>query len=101
MDNMYFDEIYHARTAYEMIKHENLYEITHPPLGKGLMSIGIRIFGMNPFGWRFMGTLIGILMLPVMYLLAKRLTRRTTFAVVATFLLMFDFMHFARRGLRP
>ncbi len=96
MENMYFDEIYHARTAYEMINHDNLYEITHPPLGKVLMSIGIRIFGMNSFGWRFMGTLIGILMLPVMYLFAKRLTKRTTFAVIATFLLMFDFMHFAQ-----
>jgi len=93
---MYFDEIYHARTALEHIEHRNPYEITHPPLGKSILSIGIRIFGMNPFGWRFMGTLFGVLMLPLMYIFAKRLMRRTTFAFVATCLLMFDFMHFAQ-----
>ena len=64
----YFDEIYHARTAYEHIKNEIPYEITHPPLGKLILSIGIRLFGMVPFGWRFSGTVIGILMLPAIYL---------------------------------
>lgn len=93
---MYFDEIYHARTALEHIEKLSPYEITHPPLGKSLLAIGIRIFGMNPFGWRFMGTLFGIMMLPLMYIFAKRLLRRTTFAFIATFLLMFDFMHFAQ-----
>src|SRR5437870_6047149 len=29
----------------------------HPPLGKLLISIGIRAFGWQPFGWR-VGTLI-------------------------------------------
>ena len=96
MGSMYFDEIYHARTALEMIEHRNIYEITHPPLGKILISIGIRIFGMVPFGWRFMGTLFGVLMIPIMYVLAKRITKRTLFASVATFLLCFDFMHFTQ-----
>ncbi|MDO4741542.1 MAG: hypothetical protein Q4A66_12820, partial [Eubacteriales bacterium] len=42
----YFDEIYHARTAYEMLHGESVYEWTHPPLGKVLMMIGIQLFGM-------------------------------------------------------
>ncbi len=96
MNSMYFDEIYHARTALEMIEHRNIYEITHPPLGKILISIGIRIFGMVPFGWRFMGTLTGVLMLPVMYILSKRITKRTLFASIATVLFALDFMHFAQ-----
>ncbi|MEX1307200.1 MAG: phospholipid carrier-dependent glycosyltransferase [Eubacteriales bacterium] len=96
MSSMYFDEIYHARTALEMIEHRNIYEITHPPLGKILISIGIRIFGMTPFGWRFMGTLAGIFMIPLMYVLSKRITKRTLFASIATVLLTFDFMHFAQ-----
>lgn len=32
----YFDEIYHARTAYEMREGMSIYEWTHPPLGKYL-----------------------------------------------------------------
>ncbi len=93
----YFDEIYHARTAYEHINMVGShYENTHPPLGKLLIGVGISIFGMNPFGWRFMGTLIGVLMVPLMYLLSKRMFKNSFLATCATLLLTFDFMHFAQ-----
>ena len=62
-NSMYFDEIYHGRTAYEHLKNVEPYEITHPPLGKVLIALGIAVFGMNPFGYRFMGTFFGVLML--------------------------------------
>jgi hypothetical protein len=67
----YFDEIYHARTAYEHLLNIYPYEVSHPPLGKITIGIGIRLFGMNPFGWRFIGTLFGVLMLPVFYIFLK------------------------------
>lgn len=92
----YFDEIYHARTAYEMIHGLYNYENTHPPLGKFIISLGIRMFGMNPFGWRFMGTLFGVLMLPIIYLFARRLLHKTWLSCAATVLFAFDFMHFAQ-----
>lgn len=44
-NSMYFDEIYHGRTAYEHIKNVEPYEITHPPLGKELIALGISLFG--------------------------------------------------------
>jgi len=96
MNSTYFDEIYHARTAYEMVNGLYVYETTHPPLGKAIMSIGVLLFGMCPFGWRFMGTLIGVLMVPVMYLLGRKLTDKTWLASVFTLLFTFDFMHFAQ-----
>lgn len=71
MNSTYFDEIYHARTAWEHLNGVYPYEITHPPLGKIIISIGIALFGMTPFGWRFSGTLFGVLMLPVIYIFAK------------------------------
>ncbi len=95
-NSMYFDEIYHARTAYEFLHGLPTYENTHPPLGKILISVGIAIFGMNPFGWRIMGTLFGIAMLPFIYLLGKRMTRNTPAAALACFLFAFDFMHFTQ-----
>lgn len=96
MENMYFDEIYHARTAYEYIHGIYPYEITHPPLGKAFIALGTLIFGFNPFGWRFMGALSGVLIIPVMYLLAKRLLKNTLFAGAAALLMAADFMHFAQ-----
>jgi hypothetical protein len=95
----YFDEIYFPRTAYEHIYGLPIYETTHPPLGKTLISIGIRIFGMNPFGWRFMGTLMGVLLVPIIYLLALKLLRKSNFAFIAAFLLCFDFMRTAQTRL--
>ena len=95
-NSTYFDEIYHARTAYEHLHGMDTYEWTHPPLGKVLMMVGVQIFGMTPFGWRFMGALMGVLMLPVMYLLVKQLTKRTDLAAIATFLMAVDSMHFTQ-----
>ncbi|MBC8080172.1 MAG: glycosyltransferase family 39 protein, partial [Gorillibacterium sp.] len=68
----------------------------HPPLGKLIISIGIWLFGMNPFGWRVMGTLVGILMIPLTYVFAKRLFGKSEYALLAAFLMSVDFMHFAQ-----
>lgn len=96
MHGSYFDEIYHPRTAYEHIHNIKPYENTHPPLGKLIIAIGIKLFGMNPFGWRIMGNLFGIAMVPIMYVFGKRLFRKTHLAFMAAFLFTFDFMHFAQ-----
>ncbi len=94
-----FDEIYHPRTAYEHIIGATPYEISHPPLGKLIMSLGIRMFGMTPFGYRFMGTLFGVLMLPILYVFLKNLFGKTCVAVCGTLLFAFDFMHFTQTRL--
>ncbi len=98
-NGMIFDEIYHGRTAYEHINDIYPYETTHPPLGKLIISLGIRIFGMTPFGWRFMGILFGILMIPVMYLLLKSIFKKTNIAFLGTTLLAFESMHFTQTRL--
>lgn len=95
-DGMYFDELYHARTGYEYIHKIEPYETVHPPLGKVLISLGIMLFGMNPFGWRIMGVLFGILMVPVMYALGKRFFKKSEYALLAAFLFTFDFMHYTQ-----
>lgn len=92
----YFDEIYHARTAYEFTIGEDIYEWTHPPLGKVLISLGIQIFGMTPFGWRIIGTLFGIFMVPLIYVFLKRILKSTWLTACSCLLFTFDFMHFAQ-----
>lgn len=95
-NSMYFDEIYHGRTAYENIKNIYPYEITHPPLGKIIISLGIRIFGMTPFGYRFMGAFFGVLMLLPLYILLKNMFGKTKVAMCGTLLFAFEFMHFTQ-----
>ena len=95
-NSTYFDEIYHARTAFENLEGIYPYEISHPPLGKLIIAIGISLFGMTPFGWRFSGTLIGVLMLPVMYALLKRMFSSVRVCACATAIFAFDFMHFTQ-----
>lgn len=92
-NSTYFDEIYHARTAYEHIQGVYPYEVTHPPLGKLILGLGIRVFGMTPFGWRFMGTLFGVGMLPLLYVFLKNLFGKTAVAACGAALFAFDFMH--------
>ena len=92
----YFDEIYHARTAYEYIRGVPPTETSHPPLGKALISLGVQIFGMTPFGWRFMAILFGILMVPLLYVLIKNLFDSTTVAVCGTAIFAFENMHFSQ-----
>jgi predicted membrane-bound dolichyl-phosphate-mannose-protein mannosyltransferase len=96
LNSMYFDEIYHGRTAYEHIENVYPYEVSHPPLGKLIIALGIKLFGMTPFGWRFMGTLFGILMLPFMFVFIKNFFGKTLIAACGTLLFAFDFMHFVQ-----
>ena len=95
-NSSYFDEIYHVRTAWEHLNGIWPYEISHPPLGKELISLGILLFGMTPFGWRFSGTLAGVLMLPVMYLFLRRLFQSGRTALLGSALLAAGFMHYAQ-----
>ncbi len=93
-NGMYFDELYHARTAYEHFMGLEPYENTHPPLGKVFIMLGIAIFGMNPFGWRIVGTLFGIGMVPIFYMFGRRLFKNAEYALLGATLFAFDFMHF-------
>ncbi len=102
MNSMYFDEIYHARTAYEMLhgfSAGKILEWSHPHLGKLIIALGIKICGMTPFGWRFTGTLFGALMLPVFYLLIKQLTGKSNLSFLGMVLMALDSMHFTQTRL--
>lgn len=96
MNSMYFDEIYHGRTAYEFLQGVYPYETTHPPLGKEIIAASVAVFGMTPFGWRFAGALFGLLMLPIMFVFLKNIFGKTMVATCGTLLFGFDFMRFTQ-----
>ncbi|MBR2521365.1 MAG: phospholipid carrier-dependent glycosyltransferase [Oscillospiraceae bacterium] len=96
LNSAYFDEIYHARTAIEFRDSLPVYEVSHPPLGKILILQGMKLFGENPFGWRFTGTLFGVLMLIPFYMLIKCLTGSSFISVCGSAIFALDFMHFVQ-----
>jgi hypothetical protein len=100
MSGTYFDEVYFVRAAQNYLNHQTSFERTHPPLGKLIQAAGIAMFGSTPFGWRMMGVIFGALMIPLIYVLGKKLMGTWIGGFAAAFLLTFDFLHFtmARMG---
>ena len=68
--------------------------IVHPEMGKWLIALGEKAFGMDPFGWRIASAVIGSLMVLVLIRLTRRLTGSTMLGLVAGLLLTFDGLHF-------
>ena len=64
--------------------------IVHPEVGKWLIALGEKTFGMDPFGWRIAAAVVGSLMVLVMCRLARRLTGSTALGCVAGLLMTFD-----------
>lgn len=90
----FFDEIYHVRNAYEIANELPFYTAVHPLLGTRFIAWGIELFGMNPFGYRFFGALVSVLLLPCIYLLAKEVFNKARIANLAALLFALDFMHY-------
>ncbi len=98
-----FDEIYYARAGEEYLRHVEIFEFTHPPLTKLVVTLSMMLFGgLNglgdtALGWRFLNVVVGALMVGVLYVFAKRLTGSTFFAAVATKrMLLFDGFHYVQ-----
>ncbi len=96
-----FDEVYFARAAEEYLKNMRIYENTHPPLSKLLITFSTMLFGGlqhgdNPAGWRFLDVLFGALVVVLLYIFAKRVTGSTIWASVATGFFLFDGMHYVQ-----
>lgn len=113
-----FDETYYAKDAWSLVHHgyvtnyvDNANErilagnldglfsntpsmIVHPEVGKWLIGLSELVFGMTPFGWRFMPAIIGALMVVVMIRLTRRVTGSTMLGLVAGVLMCFDGLQF-------
>ncbi|MBV8197735.1 MAG: phospholipid carrier-dependent glycosyltransferase [Candidatus Eremiobacteraeota bacterium] len=115
-----FDEIYFARAGEEYLQNLRIYENTHPPLSKLLITVSMMLFGGMPkghglggwtalnglvghltngdnsYGWRFLDVVFGALVVMLLFVFAKRITGSTIFAAIAALLLTFDGMHFVQ-----
>ncbi len=112
-----FDEVFYARGAYSLVTlgyegdwggdnqdfakgdYSQLSDsgdyVVHPLVGKLLIGLGIQMFGPTPFGWRFMGALLGTVTVVVIALLARHLLRSTVWGATAGLLLAVEGTHIA------
>ena len=95
-----FDEVYYAKDAHSLVEHGVELQvggspqfIVHPPVGKWLIGIGIKLFGFNEFGWRISAAIIGTLSVLLIFLVAKKLFENYLLAIVASLLTLFDGLH--------
>ncbi|MFJ3903302.1 dolichyl-phosphate-mannose--protein mannosyltransferase [Streptomyces sp. NPDC090025] len=68
--------------------------VVHPPVGKWIIGIGEKLFGFEPFGWRFMVALLGTLSVLMLCRIGRRLFRSTFLGCLAGLLLAVDGLHF-------
>jgi len=92
-----FDEIYYAKNANSLINHgvelgaNNQAEfVVHPPLGKWLIGIGIKLFGNNEFGWRISAAVCGTAAILLIYLIALQLFKSIFLASLAATFMALD-----------
>ncbi|MCM2579109.1 dolichyl-phosphate-mannose--protein mannosyltransferase [Streptomyces meridianus] len=113
-----FDETYYAKDAWSLLQYgyegtwpknandailqsppsvllspEASY-VVHPPVGKWMIAAGEWLFGLNPFGWRFMAALLGTLSVLMLCRIGRRLFRSTLLGCLAGLLLAVDGLHF-------
>ncbi|WP_408058767.1 dolichyl-phosphate-mannose--protein mannosyltransferase [Streptomyces zaomyceticus] len=68
--------------------------VVHPPMGKWMIGLGEKMFGFEPFGWRFMVALLGTLSVLMLCRIGRRLFRSTFLGCLAGLLLAVDGLHF-------
>ncbi|MEX2043371.1 MAG: phospholipid carrier-dependent glycosyltransferase [Patescibacteria group bacterium] len=84
-----FDETYFAVFAHNYLTGTEFFD-AEPPLGKFLIAGGEWLFGNDSFGWRFVPAVFGAAVIPLMYLLAKRLFGGTAVPFFAGALALLD-----------
>ena len=104
-----FDEVYYAQNAHSLLLHGVELDpktgvgqfIVHPPVGKWMIAIGIKIFGYHEFGWRISAALVGTVSIVMIFYIAKRLFNNYFLALAAGILMSADGIHLvmSRTGL--
>ncbi len=89
-----WDEVHYARTAYEFSNGLQPDETTHPPFGKTLIALGVRLFDMTPFGWRFSCALFVSFLTVLAFVGGRWLTTNRVGAYVAAVLSVCELMYF-------
>ncbi|XCX50616.1 phospholipid carrier-dependent glycosyltransferase [Streptomyces phytohabitans] len=113
-----FDETYYAKDAWSLYRYgyeghwpdnadkliladpqriplsEDPSYVVHPPAGKWVIGLGEWVFGLEPFGWRFMTAVLGTVSVFLLCRIGRRLFRSTVLGCLAGALMAVDGLHF-------
>ncbi|MDG5805808.1 phospholipid carrier-dependent glycosyltransferase [Streptomyces ossamyceticus] len=115
-----FDETYYAKDAWSMLRlgYEGTWPdrkiadpqiladpqvisltdpgtfVAHPPTGKWVIAAGEWMFGLDPFGWRFMTAVLGTLSVLMLCRIGRRLFRSTLLGCLAGAFMAMDGLHY-------
>ncbi|MER5864349.1 phospholipid carrier-dependent glycosyltransferase [Kitasatospora sp. NPDC002040] len=67
--------------------------VAHPPMGKWVIALGEWVYGLHPYGWRFMVALLGTATVLMLARIGRRLFGSTLLGCVAALLLAVDGLH--------
>ena len=70
--------------------------VVHPPLGKWAIALGIKAFGVTPFGWRSAAAVAGTLTVLIVVRAGRRMTGSTLLGCLAGLVLALDGLHFVQ-----
>jgi len=90
------DEQHYVNDARNIIEEHQTLRFEHPPLAKLFIVSGIKLFGDNPWGWRFFSVIFGTATIVFFYFLCRRLNMSRTATSIATFLLALENMTFVQ-----
>ena len=86
-----FDEIYYVPDAADVLRRGiERGGVVHPPVGKWLIAIGLRIDGFTPIGWRLAALVCGALVVVLTYAAARQVVRNRWLAAMAGVLVALD-----------
>ena len=110
--DLVFDELYYAKAACILVGgsdktcmidssdekywRQNKWDVgswVHPPLGKWMIAMGEKAFGMDPFGWRVSSAVIGTLIVTLVAVMAQLLFGSALWTFVAGLLLALEHLN--------
>ena len=87
---MYFDEVYHVKTAQDFIQLKEPTDTAHPHLGKLIISLSIMAFGDHSWAWRLPSLLSGLGSIALLFLITRKLGRSFWMGFLAASLFAMD-----------
>jgi dolichyl-phosphate-mannose--protein O-mannosyl transferase len=94
-----FDEVYYVDGARDFLASGVELDkgsaefIVHPPVGKWAIAAGIKVFGDDPFGWRFSAALVGLLSIALIFFITRKLFNSYFLSITAATLMSLDGLH--------
>ncbi len=92
----YFDEGFYVSAGRQLVDHGINENWSHPPLGKFLIGVGIKVFGDTPAGWRLPGVFFGSLVIVAVFIWGLCLFGNARDAIKVALLTLFNQLLFVQ-----